>query len=42
MLAHGFSIELLVERIRAGLASVKTERMRGRQTADHGCAHADH
>jgi hypothetical protein len=27
MLAHGFTVEQMVELVRAGLASVKTERM---------------
>src|SRR5258708_39736260 len=37
MLAHGFSIDMMVEMVNAGLASVTTERAsdRGRPAADH-------
>jgi hypothetical protein len=43
MLAHGFSIDMMVELVNAGLASATTERVvagglkiRGRPAADHG------
>jgi hypothetical protein len=40
--AHGFSIDMLVELVKAGLATTKRERMVARRSMDRRCARADH
>jgi hypothetical protein len=42
VLAHGFTTDFLVDLIRAGLATARTERRGRRRTLDAGYPHADH
>jgi len=42
MLAHGFTVEQMVEIIRAGLATAQTERVVARRAHARSCASEDH
>jgi hypothetical protein len=40
--AHGFSMDMMVELVKAGLATTKRERMVDRRSTDRRCARADY
>ena len=42
MLAHGFSVDMLADLIRTGLATASTERVIAGLAQDRGCPLADH
>jgi hypothetical protein len=42
LVAHGFTIDMVVKLIRAGLATTGTERIVGRRSHDRGYPRADH